>query len=123
VTEFEVWQSWVGRQVVVTLQREPELHEVTGKLLRLDPEGDVDVLEDDGRTAYCWPALDVRLRGATPVRMLAGMGDPHYGSCTECGARRTLVRELVRGGVIYRWLRCPRCGHEDKPTAFEGERA
>lgn len=47
-----------------------------------------------------------------------GMGDPHYGCCTECGARRTLVRELVRGGVIYRWLRCSRCGHEARPAVF-----
>jgi hypothetical protein len=62
VSEFEQWQGWVGRQVVVTLQREPEPHEVTGKLLKLDAEGEVDVLEDSGRTAYCWPALDVRLR-------------------------------------------------------------
>lgn len=60
MTEFEIWQTWLGRRVVVTLQKEPDLREVTGVLLRLSADGGVAVLEDSGRTAYCWPALDVR---------------------------------------------------------------
>lgn len=47
------------------------------------------------------------------------MGDPHYGCCTHCGARRVLVTEMVRSGVLYRWLRCPRCGLEVKPREFD----
>jgi hypothetical protein len=59
-TEFETWQTWVGERVVVTLQKEPDLVEVTGVLLRLTLDGEVDVLKDSSQTTYGWPALDVR---------------------------------------------------------------
>jgi hypothetical protein len=45
---------------VVTLQKEPDLVEVTGVLLRLTLDGEVDVLKDSSQTTYGWPALDVR---------------------------------------------------------------
>lgn len=47
------------------------------------------------------------------------MTEPHYGCCSLCGARRVLVREKVRNGTLYRWLRCPRCGLQVKPPVFE----
>lgn len=50
--------SMLGRQVVVTINREPELVTVTGQLLSFDEGGEVALRSEDGFVRWSWPNLD-----------------------------------------------------------------
>lgn len=50
--------SMLGRQVIVTISREPELVTVTGQLLSFDEGGDVALRSEDGFVRWSWPNLD-----------------------------------------------------------------
>lgn len=52
--------SLIGKQVIVTIAREPELTEFTGRLLAVSVYGDASIALPDGRTSYLWPALEIR---------------------------------------------------------------
>lgn len=56
-------RSLLGKQVEVTLQREPERHVVTGRLLWFDEGGEVALQGDDGYIRRGWPNLDTRALG------------------------------------------------------------
>lgn len=56
-------RALLGKQVVVTLQREdpPESAVVArGQLLKIADSGEFVVMDDGGFCHYCWPALDMR---------------------------------------------------------------
>lgn len=50
--------SMLGRQVVVTINREPQLVTVTGQLLSFDEGGEVALRSEDGFVRWSWPNLD-----------------------------------------------------------------
>ena len=54
-----VYHPFLHKRVRVRLDDAGQ-HWVEGRLMRLSVSGDVDVLENNGRMAYCWPALEIQ---------------------------------------------------------------
>ena len=51
-------RSLLGKQVVVTLAKEPKLVELQGQLLSFNEGGEVAIRHDDGFVTWAWPALE-----------------------------------------------------------------
>jgi hypothetical protein len=56
---FDEWLALRGQRVIVLLDDRAPSMSVEGVLIALDPYGEVELLCDDGKYHWCWPALDV----------------------------------------------------------------
>lgn len=54
-------RALLGKEVVVTLQREPEQVTAKGVLLWFDDFGEVCLRSDDGATKWAWPNMETVL--------------------------------------------------------------
>ncbi len=61
LTDDAIYHPLLGKQAAVRLDPEGQRW-VEGVLLKLTVSGEADVLLDDGRINYCWPALAVVAR-------------------------------------------------------------
>lgn len=60
-------RSLLGKQVTVTIQKEPQVVTVSGTLLSFDEGGGCVVRDELGFAQWCWPNLGVELGVSAPA--------------------------------------------------------
>ncbi len=60
IQSHDEMRAFIGKRVVVTLSREPDLNEVRGWLVDTTEDGEVAMMDGEGKMRYSWPALAIR---------------------------------------------------------------